>query len=374
MSIILNPALAKTNTAGYFRPTQAQMQNACDPVTFGMSETHEDAQPTQAINENYAWLAALIAGSASRRFRNAETVMVDDGVSCKLRFKIGDQANLTPVGFEGTPCCVKLPEMEGRSFYTDLMQICTEDCMTDDDMFMLHTISGGALSKMPNVMKLKGSNAYQRRLDLLRRMEVFQFARQVLFGERDVFVPEEGLLPSMGIQELLSHASVVNLDGSNLIGALLTTDCFLKAMNGNWLILGNRFAIDALNKALDTIKEQTGITLLGNAKTGVTDMYDLSDDWKSDLVLLNLDHVGIIGDNLSLNPNASVIETEQTIQDDQSIGACKTLCNRIRRRFAVATDDFNSIVRITNVALPVECLPVVGRLANRVGIQTPIDR
>lgn len=374
MPTIHNPALTKTNSNGFFRPTMSQMQNACDPVTFGMSETHEDAQPTQAINENYAWLSALINGSASRRFQNAEVVKVDDGVDSKFRFKIGDQANLVPVGFEGTPCCVKLPEMEGRSFYTDLMQICTEDCMTDDDMFMLHQINGGALNKMPNVMKLKGTDAYERRLDLLRRMEVFQFAREVLFGESDVFVPEEGLLPAMGIQELLSHASVVNLDGANLVGALMTADCFLNAMGGNWLALGNRFAIDALNKALDTIKEQTGITLLRNLRTGTTDMYDLSDDWSSDLVLLNLDHVGIIGDNLSLNPNASVIETEQTTQDDQSIGACKTLCNRIRRRFAVATDDFNSIVRITNVALPAECLPVVGRLANRVGIQTPIDR
>lgn len=372
MPAIINNSLSINKPMEFVRPTESQMQNACDPVTFGMVETHEDAVPTQQVNENYAWLAYLINGSASRRFRNAIVVQVDDGNECKFRFKIGDQANLVPVTIDGTPCCVKLPEMEGRSFYADMMEICTEDCMDSDRMFMLQQISGQQLNMQPNVLDLKGTDAYQRRIDLLRRVEVFQFAREVLFGEKDVF--GDGLTPALGIQELLSHASVVNQDGTNLIGAILAVDCFLKAFPGDWLVLGNRFAIDALNTTLDQIRTETGRSLLTGLKTGTVDMYDLHDDWTSDLVLLNLDHVGIMGNNLRLDPNASTIETEQTIRDDQSLGACKTICNRIRRRFAVVTDDYNSVIRITNVALPVECLPVVGRIANRVGIETMLPR
>lgn len=357
------------------RVDNASAQMACDPVTFGWGTDHSGTQPTQTIADDYAWLAALINSPASRRFAAAPIVQVSDPDTgkCENKRLVGQQANLVPVNIEGTPCCVKLPEMEGRGFYAGISQVCVEDCLTDDEIYWLQETSGAQLSNNANVLALKGTDLYQRRIDLLKKVFWFQFAREVAFAKKDTY--GDGLTPAVGIQDHMSRASTMHFDGTNLIGAIKMAQCFMDmSTNGKWMVLGNKFGISTLNKTLNELFAQTGEHYFSGVRVAESPIFDMSDTFTSSLWFINLEHTGIIVTNGSLNPNTLSVETTQTVQDDASLGACKAICNRVRDRFEVAKDDFNAIFAIDNIATPSACLGLIGRFANQVGVKTLLDR
>lgn len=381
MPTIVNPSLSATATQvlpGNLRFDVSTMERTVSPVMsvdvekFGRGEDLSDTKPTQKIHENYEWLARIWNGAASQRVMNTMRIVEDD--EGKPRIFVGRQANLVPVRDEGTLCCVKMPTMEGRAFYTNVKQFCVEDCLNDDDIFYLLNIGAPELNLQANPLGLKGTNAYQRRIEMLRRTFVFQMARQFLFGETDV--AGDNLLPFTGIQELLTHASVVNLDGTNLVGVIHTISCYINMLKGDWIVLGNQFGLQQFNKQRAQIKQVMGEDLLGEIDQYDVSLMDVNDDLTSDLIFLNLDHVGAIVGQKTLNPNARELETEQDILDEPitSQGSCKVICNRIRERGGMFTDDFNSVIRVTNVGVPTECLPVIGRLLNNVGVETILPR
>lgn len=348
-----------------------RMMNFCDPASFGVGEDDSGTQATMDLQEDYSWLVRLFNGGASRRALTNMTV-AEDCATGEKRFRIGTQGNLVPATMEGTPCCVKLPSMEGRQRFATVDTWCVEDCLTEKDIYWLTQQKGSQLSLKANVAKLKGNDEYQRRLDLLRRTAMFQMARQYLFGEAGVF--GDNLLPFHGVQELLSQASTVNIDGTNLVTAIEQIDCFTRSFRGDWIAIGNQFAIDAFNRTLAEIQTMTGVSMLGNIEAYDVSMLDIDEDMTSDLILLNLDHVGAIADNSSLNPYAHEIEEDINYQDDMSLGACKTVCSRVRGIGSVFTDDYNSVIRVSNLAVPTACLPFIGRIANRVGVETILPR
>lgn len=378
MATKFNPNMTTAKVDGNLRYSQTEMAMNISPVMsvspekFGKGEDFSDTKPTQKLHESFEWLSAIFNGGASTRVMSTMRMVEDE--NCAPRIFVGRQANLVPTRDPGTLCCVKMPTMEGRAFYTNVKEFCVEDCLNSDDIFYLINVSAPELNLQANPLGLKGANAYQRRLDLLRRTFIFQMARQFLFGETDV--AGDNLLPFTGVQELLTHASVVNLDGTNLVGVIHTISCFTDMIKGDWIVLGNQFALQQFNKQRAQIKAVMGTDLLGSIRQFDVSLMDVNDDLTSDLIFLNLDHVGAIVGQKTLNPMARELETEQDVLDEPitSAGSCKVLCNRIRERGGMFTDDFNSVIRVTNVGVPSECLPVIGRLLNNVGVETILPR
>lgn len=378
MATKVNLNLTTANVQGNLRFSQNEMAMNVNPVMsvspekFGKGEDLSDTKPTQKLHESFEWLSAIFNGGASNRVMSTMKIVEDE--NCAPRIFVGRQANLVPTRDPGTLCCVKMPTMEGRAFYTNVKQFCVEDCLNEDDIFYLVNVGAPELNLQANPLGLKGTNSYQRRLDLLRRTFIFQMARQFLFGETDV--AGDNLLPFTGVQELLTHASVVNLDGTNLVGVIHTISCFTNMLKGDWIVLGNQFALQQFNKQRAQIKAVMGTDLLSGIRQFDVSLMDVNDDLTSDLIFLNLDHVGAIVGQKTLNPMARELETEQDILDEPitSAGSCKVLCNRIRERGGMFTDDFNSVIRVTNVGVPSECLPVIGRLLNNVGVETILPR
>lgn len=378
MATIVNTSLNTEPRLGNLRYNLSTMERSVNPVMsvdvekFGKGEDLSDTKPTQKIHESFEWLSAIFNGAASNRVMNTMRIVEDE--NCAPRIFVGRQANLVPTRDPGTLCCVKMPTMEGRAFYTNVKQFCVEDALNDDDIFYLINTGMPELNLQANPLGLKGTNAYQRRLEMLRRTFIFQMARQFLFGETDV--AGDNLLPFTGIQELLSHASVVNLDGTNLVGVIHTISCFTDMLKGDWIVLGNQFALKQFNKQRAQIKAVMGEDLLSGIRQFDVSLMDVNDDLESDLIFLNLDHVGAIVGQKTLNPMARELETEQDIKDEPitTQGACKVIVNRIRERGGMFTDDFNSVIRVTNVGVPTECLPVIGRLLNNVGVETILPR
>jgi len=302
------------------------------------------------------WMDALASGAAARRVKSVleykEDCTTGDGY-----IVIGKEAYTTLPEDTGGACCYRPSlEMEAKQYLAKPARICMERCYTEDELDTLKDRK--VLPIDANPLALTGTNWYERDIQEFSNLATMFLERTVALGQKDISAPL--LRPFPGLLDVINKESTITLDGSNLLSTIKTIDCTDSFVQGDWLVLGNAIGIKAFNQAMATFSEKAGYTpgfkyQTQEFKSAIFSLESMT----TELWILDLNKVGLILDGAPTF-NLNELTARETYSDSDP---CYQVCVQFKRRGFVFSTGLNSVFRVQNVGVGVDCASVIGRFA-----------